>query len=53
MMIAVFYMLILLLVYSILLRVFKIVDDILDLFGVDSKFSGYRADVYFILDDVP
>ena len=51
MLIAVFYQIILVLGYYTFLGGLKIVDDVPDLSGVDTKFSGCRADGEFIFDD--
>ena len=50
MMIAVFYLIIILLIYSVLLSVFGLGDEVLDVSVVDAKFSGYISDGDFILD---
>ena len=50
MLISVFYQLLLIIVDSILLLRFKLVDDFLDISGVDAKISGYQYDEESILD---
>ena len=37
--------------YFILLLTLQLVDEVLDMSGVDAKFSGCRSDGEFILDD--
>ena len=52
MMIPFFYHIILFLGDSILLRRFKLGNEVLDLLGLDAIFSGLISDGDFILDDV-
>ena len=49
--IAVFYHILLFLGGSILLGGFTLGDEVIDLLGVDTKFSGCRVDDDIILDD--
>ena len=51
MLIAVFYQILLFILYPILLVGFKLGDEVLDLLELGDIFIGQRADGYFVLDD--
>ena len=50
--ISIFYQFILILGESVLLSGFKLGDEVLDVYGVDSKYIEYRCDEDFIFYDI-
>ena len=51
MMIYIFYQIILILVESILLGGFTLIDEVLNVYGVDAKYIEFRSDEDFIVYD--